>query len=283
MRLRVKQGTIVLCVFLFIFIAVFFRGGQGQNGIISIFLSVATFLFGVLGVYIMQNRYSRLENITMLLRQTDSLYIGLYRQASAFGKKTQKEVQQLLDTYVTTTIDYCLHDYSKAGQEFLDLYDYINCITPKNTQEFSVFSQLLGNINDINKNRKLIEYLVRNTMILFEWVVLFILWSVIVLSVFLVNDGSLMSMIITILLSSASLTFLFLIKDLDNLVWKEQKWIWEPLKQLFGELDLLPYYPEDVIRLKRVEIKKGVKRRVAYYPHAYPDFSGKKISVETEG
>ena len=75
--------------------------------------------------------------------------------------------------------------------------------------------------------------------------------------------------------------FLLILRDLDTLIWKEQKWIWDPLGQTFQEMELLPYYPSDVIEMKRVKLKKGVRRRVAYYAKPYPDFTGKKVKIES--
>lgn len=87
-------------------------------------------------------------------------------------------------------------------------------------------------------------------------------------------------MILTILLSTSSFIFILILRDLDGLFWKEQDWIWEPLNQLFSELDLIPYYPVDVIKQKRAKLEKGLKIRVAYYPNPYPDQSGKKTKIE---
>lgn len=53
--------------------------------------------------------------------------------------------------------------------------------------------------------------------------------------------------------------------------------IWEPLHNLFKYLDLLPYYPEEVIRSGRINLPKGEKVRLVQYPDPYPDMSNKAI------
>ena len=90
-------------------------------------------------------------------------------------------------------------------------------------------------------------------------------------------------MVISVLVSTASVMLLLVIRELDSLRWKEHGWIWEPLEDLFSDLDLLPYYPAEVISEGRAVPKKEAKVRIAYYPKQYPDFTGKKIIIVPSG
>lgn len=105
--------------------------------------------------------------------------------------------------------------------------------------------------------------------------------GVILFTLFYINNNTLPSIIITVLLSTSAVIILLILRDIDALMWKEDKWIWVPLEQAFKEMDLLPYFPDSVLFPGRVKLKKGEKVRVAYYPREYPDRSGKKVKVIT--
>lgn len=166
-RLSITEGTL-LALIIFSLMA-FFIKGKGPETLILTLLSITTFLFGVIGAYFMQDAHSRLSQIREILRKNDSNYINIYRLSEVFGKKTQKEVQRYIDKYLTSTIDYYLWDYHKAGKDFLKLYDYIKKIRPSNAAQERVYGQILGITNEANTNRKTVEYLVRDEMWRFNW------------------------------------------------------------------------------------------------------------------
>jgi len=141
------------------------------------------------------------------------------------------------------------------------------------------FDNIMDTINEADKNRKSIEYLVRDTMLRFEWFILLSLYAVIIVCVFEINDNSITSIGITILVSTVNIALIIIIRSLDELMWKEEKWTWEPLIQVYEEIDLTPYVPEPCVREGRIVLKKGKKYRVAEYPHHYPNMSGKKVNI----
>lgn len=277
-RIDLDEGTLIAFV-AFILIAVFVKG-EGYSPVVIAMLSVATFLFGIFGAFVMQNRHKRLDALRTTLRKDDAAYVNMYKLSAAFGKKVQKRMQKLVDNYIIKTIDYRLPEYRCANKEFLKLLEYITNLNPRNERQRQNYSKLLDSIETANTARKYVEYLTTNTMLRFKWLMLLGLLVVILFSIFYINDNSLPSIITAVLLSTSSVMFLLIMRDLDSLYWKEQKWIWDPLEQLFGELDLLPYYPDEVIDRKRVKLKKGTKIRIASYPQPYPDHTGKTVKIK---
>ena len=263
----------------FIVLAIFVKGNEPSTIIIAL-LSVSTFLFGIFGAFIMQDRYARLNNLRSTLRTDDSLYINIYKLSGVFGKNVRRRTQKLIDNYITKTIDLKLIDYNKASKEFLALYDYIINIKPRNSKQTEVYGELLDCIDSANSGRESIGYLIRNNIQKFEWFSLIGLLGTIIFAVFYMNDNSIPFIIISILVSTTSVILLLVIRELDNLRWKEKTWIWEPLEDLFSDLDLLPYFPEEVITSVRANIKKGRKVRIITYPRPYPDFTGKKVIIK---
>ena len=277
MRLTIQRGTI-LSIIIFAFIGIFIKG-QGQNTLITTMLSVATFLFGIIGAYVLSDRHRRIDELQKILRGDDASYLNIYELSKIFGGKVQEKIKHLIDEFIIATIDYKLEDFPKSNKHFTNLFDFIENLKPKGEKQKEAYKQMLDTLREANINRKNIEYLVRDTMIKFKWFVLIGLWLIIIFSMFYLNNNSPFSIIIVVLLSSASVMFLLIIRDLDTLRWKEEQWIWDPLDQLFEELNLLRYYPEQVLQSRRTHIKKGTRVRSAHYPYPYPDFRKKEVKV----
>lgn len=278
-RIDIEEGTLLVLIVLTL-TAIYIKGA-GPNSWVVALLSVATFLFGIFGAFIMQDRHKRLDELRRTLREEDALFITIYRLSELFGKNIQSKIQKAIDNYLIETIDYKLKDHSLAHDKFLELYDAVKNLKPKGEMQVQAYSKLLDSINQANKNRRRVEHLAKNKLFAFEWLTLITLLAVILFSMFYINTNSTISIIITVLLSTSAVLFILLLRDLNSLFWKEQKWIWEPVDELFEELNLLPYYPSPLIELKRVKLSKGTKVRIAHYPHPYPDMGGKVIKTTT--
>ena len=173
-----------------------------------------------------------------------------------------------------------------SNRQFIELYQYVVDLQNKKMKELNqnpvllyAFDNIMDTINEANKNRKSIEYMVRDTMLRFEWFILLSLYAVIIVCVFEINDNSITSIGITILVSTVNMALIIIIRSLDEMMWKEEKWTWEPLTQFYEEIDLTPYVPEPCVREGRLILKKGKKYRVAEYPRPYPDMTGKTVKM----
>lgn len=278
-KVRIESLSISTFI-LFVFVAIFVPG-RGPDPLMIALLSVSTFLFGIFGAHVMQNRHKRLDELRATLNRDNASYLNVYNLSKVFGKQIQNKIQKLIDDYLILTIDYKLKDIYKANDEYLKFYNYVINLKPKNQAQTIAYEEMISLMNNANSNRKYIEYLVRDEMQKFKWISLISLLGIIIFSIFYINDNRLISIIITVLLSSAGSLLLLIIRELDSLRWKEEKWAWGPLEELFLELDTLPYYAEEIIKKQRVKLKKGTKIRVASYPNKYPNFKGKKIKIIT--
>ena len=103
-RVDIEEGTI-FALLIFTLLAMIVPG-KGPDSIIIAMLSIATFLFGILGAYIMQNRHKRIEGLRSTLRENDGLFVNIYQLSHSLGVKVQKRIQKLIDDYYIETIDY---------------------------------------------------------------------------------------------------------------------------------------------------------------------------------
>jgi hypothetical protein len=198
---------------------------------------------------------------------------------NSLPKSETEKVQMAIDNYLMASMDYSIADYSYSSVEFDEMFSYILNVRPENKKQESALDKAIGILTDISKNRSRIETLVKERVSLFEWVTACSLLALVLFFVFSVNNGELISIIITSLIA-ATLTMLpIIVRSLDSLRWKEDKWFWEPIEELFIGLDLVPYYDRGLVDEGRLIPKEGQPIRLAEYPHPYPDMSDKVVTL----
>ncbi len=279
-RISPSVSIIALVAFFFsAFIATFIKIRPGADDTIKTLFGATTFLFGIFLAFSIADSRSRFNKITTALEMNRAAYLGIYQFSGVLGPKVQMKIQKLIDNLLIDTLDYFLTDYKYSSKSFLNLSEYVINLEPETKSEQNAYSSmtkiLIGTLN----NRKQVEALVRRSMLRFEWAIILILLFIILFCLFSLNDGTLVSIVTTTLLSTATITLVFVLRDFNSLRWKEEYGIWDPLGDLFRELDLLPYYPRAVLNEKRVKLEKGQKVRIVEYPNPYPDMTGKEVKV----
>ncbi|MCL5432649.1 MAG: hypothetical protein M1524_00850 [Patescibacteria group bacterium] len=278
---RIKNlniSTGILLGFIFsLTVSVFFNGyPKGEQ--FSILISATSFLFGIFVSFLINDSRSNLNHINEILKSDEATLQSIYEVSIAFGKDVQDSVRNLMDKYLTDQIDYYLEDFKYSNKSFKELYRYIVSLKPKNAQENYAYSNMLSALSSSSINRKRVETFVQNKILIIEWIVVLILLVLELFFIFYFNSGDLISIILSTLLSTSAIVLVLILKDFDNLKRNEDKWIWEPLGNLFQSLGLVPYYPMATIKDNRAKIRKGEKIRVAEYPNNYPDMSDKKVN-----
>lgn len=260
------------------FLAILVKGGSVSNQLENLF-SVSSFLFGIYVAFSISNNLGKSSKINETLKADAGIWLFVYKSSDLFGAPVKKKVQGLIDAYFIEQIDYFLKDFKYSNKSFFKLFDFLLKLKPETDSEKALYGVYAASMSESVKNRKMVETLVRERMSRFEWLSIISLLSVILFFVFYINDGSLISIVSSILLATSAVVLVFVLRDLDNLQWKEQVWIWNQLEALFYEFDLLPYYPKDVVGSGRVVPAKGQKIRLAEYPNPYPDMNGKSVKT----
>lgn len=268
---------IISSIIIFSLIAIFVHG-TGISDLMITLLSVTSFLFGIFLAFAIANRQSRFNSIRMSLRKNDALLLSIYKLSISFGAEAQNKCRILIDDFLINSIDYELIDYDKSVNKFNELFNFFLEVEPKAESQKIIYNNIISALKEsVNNEKELIHWL-NEKMLSFEWGSLLILVFVILASLFIINDNSFISVLITVLLGTSLILFLLILRNLDNLRWKEDSWIWIPLTELFIELELIPYIPKGVVN-RGIRLKKGVTYRIVEYPNPYPDFSDKTIKI----
>ena len=283
---NVSQPTplMIIAFFAFLVVARLYHG-HGLSDSSKILLTVTSFVFGFYINNLITQSRSRHAKIVEGLREEGGHIKAIYFMVhSVFNKEAEAELA-VIDEYLMTCMDYKSVDYAKSAPAFRKLFEHTMKIEPKSgdAQQGMTYSHLVRLVDEISKARTRIEATVKERVSAFEWMTVAILLLLVIYFVFSLNSGGWVSAVITSFIATALLMLIIILNSLDSLEWKEDKWFWVPIEELFIGLDLLPYYPRILVDTGRLKLAEGKSVRLADYPHPYPDISDRKVNIHTEG
>ncbi|NQV89302.1 MAG: hypothetical protein HQ488_03215 [Parcubacteria group bacterium] len=247
--------------------------------IVTMILSMATFIFAIIVGFSISGRHGRLTEIRTRLRENDARLLNMYKLSAVFGKIKSKKCLKLIEDSLISQLDYKLVDIHRSTPTLLKLHDFILELKPKTSTQNNAEYLLMDNMGGVLRNVREVSHLVDSKMSKHEWGSLFLLSTIIWFSLFLIGGGSIISWIVIPLLATVLGLLMFILQDFNNLRWGERTWIWRPISRLFLDLGLKPYMPEAVLRgrVSKRFLKNLAVYRVGTFPNKYPDLRGKKV------
>lgn len=239
---------------------------------------IAYFVLGILLAFTLENVRSGLSRVNELLKSVDADMLAIYQLAGAFGDDIRGRFRALLDVHLQDQIDYCLTDWRDSEPTYLDLWRASLALQPRGSTQEIAFDHLLAQLEGMGGRRKQLEALVRQRVRSPEWLALLGLFGSLWLLVLLAGPVPPVLALIEALMIAALAGLLCTAWLMDTFKWQEDKAIWEPLHRLFLALDLVPYYPADVLESGRLARPAG-PIRIARYPQPYPDMAGKVVTL----
>ena len=250
-----------------------------DSEIVTIILSIATFIFAIIVGFSISGRHGRLTEIRARLRENDARLLYIHRLSTVFGKVKSKKCLKLIEKMLILQLDYKLKDIHRTIPALLNLENFILDLKPKTSTQNNAEYLLMDAIGGVMRNVKEVSHLVDSNMSKHEWGSLFLLSAIIWFCLFLIGGGSVISLIIIPLLATVLGLLMFILQDFNNLTWGERIWIWRPISRLFLDLDLKPYMPEAVLkgRVSKRFLKNLAVYSVGTFPNRYPALKGKKV------
>jgi hypothetical protein len=270
----------IIIIFLVALGITFTFKGTETNLTIRTLVSVATFIFGITIGFAITNSYGRLNAIRGSLRKQDALIIEIHQISKNFSQKIQEEIKQKLDSILTNQIDYKIQDFNKSPKKTLAFYSYLLNLKTKNSKEENAKKELISKVSGMVSKQKEVSHHSMLGLGSYQWASLIVLATIIIFYIYYTKEENVISFVIISLLSTSLILLLLVLRELDTLNWEEEDWIWDPLSVLFLELNLKPYFPEQIFNSGRINkkiLKRFNKARIAHYPNPYPDMSGKKV------
>ena len=238
---------------------------------------VASFLFGIIAAFTISDRHSRIENVLKNGSIERAELIMINDLSKVFSKATQKKLIADLDNYLMAEMDYPRRDFFRTHTAFNQIAKSVINIKPKTLQQEVAYTRMLANVDTIEQSRKHTSTLFGDQMSLREWIVLYFLSAVVLLSLILIEPGSFVVLAIIGGLAISMFYVLSIIHDFDSFDWRVEDKIIEPFQKAFEELGLLRYYSSGMIADHRIKNYKSHKKYRVGSLQAYPDLSSRVI------
>ena len=251
----------------------------GLDGGLLTLLSVASFLFGFYIAYAINRAKDRHKSVLDQLRSADGLFINCKIQMEVFDDSVQKEFIKKVDYYLTTSVDYKLIDTEKSSPEFFEIIDYVTNLKTKNDRESQARANVIGELENLSEKRTILEILAKDKISRTEWIVIISLFLILLYFLYNISIVGFSGYVIKSVLATTFALLLILLSKFDNLSWKENRWIWEPLSRTFRTLGLLPYYGDFMFKLRRAKRPTDGPYRVAHYNKPYPEVKDKVVKI----
>ena len=272
----------MLAIFLLFFLLAYSYHGKGSLGDASkILLTVTSFVFGFYVNNLITQARNRHSKVVESLREEGGYIKAIYLiLKSSFENNKVTETRDAIDIYLIAGMDYKVYDYVMSAPQFAELYNKVMNLKPENKQQDGGWGQIIRVIAEISKGRTRIETLVKERVSTFEWLTTYTLLTLVIYFIYTLNSGTLLSIMITASISTSLTMLLIVLYSLDSLRWKEDKWFWDPLKELFTSVNLIPYYPKILVDTGRVKLVRDQPVRLAEYPYPFPDMKDKRIILK---
>ncbi len=240
-------------------------------------LLFSTFVFTILVGFYIGSSLSNYLRLQRLVAEETANLVALYDICKIINIKISEELKEAIDTYLINSFDFELIDSTtNTEKEFNKLFFITNKIKNKETP---IFCLLLSTRYNLLNIRQEFDMCSRKIISLFEWVILIILATLNLIFIYSMGDPTLISYFITIVFGFTIIFILMLLHLLDNNTLSEEKMSFLIYQTVFQKLDKLQYFPETIIKSKRVNIPKE-KYRLGQYINIKKDYQKKIIIID---
>ncbi len=270
---------ITVVFFVAFFLLALITKGHGFTDYDFTLITVAAFIFGIFIGFTIINNLDKLNKVNELLKTHDANFLLLYKLVQQYDKTIVDKFRELIDKHMMDELDYRLADFQYSAPSFYKLYDFLADLEPKTEKQSIIYHKIMDTLGETAEARQQVEVITKKKISQYEWFSIFALFTFVCVLILRINEGTVFTALLSSALVTPLLVLILVLQTFNNLRWQEATQIWEPLHHLFLSLDLLPYYPDVVIKSGRFTPPGPGKIRVANYPHPYPDMTGREITI----
>ena len=175
----------------------------------------------------------------------------------------RKKEQALIDEYVRKFFEVEWSDYEKIDPYFNNIIVSLKDVGElRSGNEIETYTNMLPLLNGVTTAREKLFVYGKDKLSKAEWIVVVFLAIVLLFSVFYINNGQIFSALLSGTLSSAIITLLLILRDLNDLSFGEQAISFEPYETIFDVIEMPRYYLQRDLRSKRVKPPQDKEYRV---------------------
>jgi ABC-type multidrug transport system fused ATPase/permease subunit len=247
-------GLTILIVW-FIKFVLHFPTADSDN--LSIVLTVASIIFGLLAGFFISELWSRYTEIRSLQGERSAATLAMVSFARHFfkNKDFEKEFKSRMEEAAVSDMLIAMDEghleipyYVKIEESF----DKVSVKTPKDEQYFEGMRNSYSNIlSTLTK----MDILYKDTLFFTEWLIMIVLSTVIILSVLFMDASQFFSIVIILVFPPIIILALSIIYDIDNLTWGQELITLEPTQMALEAIGAKRFYVKEDLKFKSVHIK----------------------------
>ncbi len=242
-----SKNIFFVSVLIFTALAIFLPSGLISPEQGNVILTVSTFLFGIFAGFCILVTTSDYNIVRGLAAEETSGWISLYQTLRVYDEKFAKEMKSIIERYIIRSFDYDFINYAReTKEEFTQAVEYLVHL-PVDEKESSVHQNVLDRVSDITIARQHLTALGKRSLSFLEWIVLLILSTTVVATLFGLRSGDLFFDVVTVAVSASIVLVLVLIRDIDRYVWNDGTFSFEVFNNVLLAIGTLPYYPAEFI------------------------------------
>lgn len=230
---------------------------------IGIFLTVISLLFAILIGFFISGATANYLRLQALISSMNTALIALHSNSAIINAPEHTALTKAIDTYLITTLDYDLLDFSgHASGEFKDILRLVDQTRAHDEIGHELMYHLHTAKASLVANDEEIAITAKTIVNPEHWLILVILASLIVVILLGMRDNSLGVAIIVAALNFTILHILILLYELDANIFLARKLAFQAPQRVFLALGLHPYFPAFATILSHVTLPKQQSYRV---------------------
>lgn len=208
---------------------------------------------------------SRLKTLTAT--ETGAL-IATHRIIKLSLPEKADETAEAIDKYLIKRFDYEVNEYAKpTTNEYFAIFDVLKQADTKSEGQGAALNYAAEAMYYVAQARREMTIVGARLLTGASWLILLVLSSVIVASLFLMRDGSVESLIFTTLLATSAIMSLFILQDVDGNLLGEEEFSIATYQGVFDAIGKPHYYPTSYIKAGRYyptvkEYRTGTSKNV---------------------
>lgn len=230
---------------------------QSPPDVSNVLNATAIFYSILIGFYI-SSAMANLSRLKTLVATETGALIAVYYIVKLSLPHREDEVKEAIDRYIIKRFDYEINDYPEpTTAEFFAVFDCLKGASGKSDGESAAINYIAEAMYYVAQARREITIVGARIVNGISSSLLYILSSIIVISLFLSRTPSLESSIVAVMLSTAAMLSLLILHDVDGNRFGEEQFAIDTYQDVLRAIGKEPYYSKKY--LKGFRYKPAVK------------------------
>jgi ABC-type multidrug transport system fused ATPase/permease subunit len=255
-RLRTVLVVFVTIVVVWILKLKIFVSAESPETI-SIILTAASILFGLLASYFINELWTRFSAIRDLQSERTAAALNMIQYAKIFykNKAFEKEFKERVEATSIADMAITMNEGHLEVPYFVHIEESFRKIRLRTELEEGYFERMATAHQDYVRTVQKLDLLYKHTLFFSEWLILLVLSALICVSVLFLPATDFFSFFVVLAFPAILILALNIIYDLNNLTWHRDYLTLEPTQVVFDALEVKRFYMKSDIQYVHPRVK----------------------------